>query len=258
MTLPKRSLVCLTVALLIILQAFAQPQTSYSTTGSSAAPILVDSQNMFARIVLDDSTSGLFKLHNSNGAAPSISGSSVALCGSSKTPVYADVVSLGIIKAEKTLVLEASVSADIKSFSYTEEDQFAIFAADDTIKYKGDEFGFVLPETGDTWYAYVQSPEIQGFFLRAPVLRLGASGSLQHDFKAICTSGNSLDFVSFYVDGKLVHKTVYPNVSGQAFQAIFTSHKLSGEGIDTSQNKIEISNASFWNAMEIGSYPKVT
>jgi hypothetical protein len=257
MTTPKRSLVFLTVALLIALQAFAQPQTSYNSTGSSAAPILV-SQDMFARIVLADSTSQLFMLHNTNGAAPSISGCSVALCGSSKTPVYADVVSLGIIKAEKTLVLEASVSADIKSFSYTEEDQFAIFAADDTIKYKGDEFGFVLPETGDTWYAYVQSPEIQGFFLREPVLRLGASGSLQHDFKAIYSSGNSLGFVNFYVDGKLVYKTVYPNVSGQAFQVIFTSHKLSGQGIDTSQNKIEINNASFWNATEIVYYPKVT
>jgi hypothetical protein len=129
---------------------------------------------------------------------------------------------------------------------------------DDTTKYKGDEFGFVLPETGDTWYAYVQSPATQGFFLRAPVLGLEAPGLQQHDFKAICSSGNSLDFVNFYVDGKLVYKTAYPNVSRQAFQVIFTSHKLSDPGIDTSQNKIEISNAPFWNATEIGSYPKVT
>jgi hypothetical protein len=118
MAQPKRLLVCLTVALLITLLAFAQPQTSHSTAGSSAAPIQRLSQNIFAQIVLADSTSELFKLHNTNSAAPSISGSSVALCGSDKTSVYADVVSLSTIKAEKTLVFEASVSADIRSFSY--------------------------------------------------------------------------------------------------------------------------------------------
>ncbi len=128
--------------------------------------------------------------------------------------------------------------------SNTGEDQFAIFATDDTSKYKSDEFGFVLPETGNTWFAYIQSPGIPGFFVWQPLLTLGSSGAEQHSFKAIYTNAGLLSFVDFYVDGKLVWTALYPNVSGQSFHIVLSSQKVSAENIDISKNTMAIDTAS--------------
>ena len=243
------------LSLLMVLQACRQPETGFSTAVNFSTTTTQPS--FFSEIALRDSSSELFKLYNTNGTAPSVTGNSIVLYGSNNTNMYSDVVSLTTIEAEKTLVLEAEVSANINIVSNTGEDQFAIFAADDTVRFKGDEFGFVLPETGNTWYAYIQSPQIQKFYIWGPVLTLETLGLIQHNFKAVYTSSESFNSVSFYVDGKLQYKTLFPDVSGQNFNMIICSHKVSADNIDTSQNKIEANNAHFWNASELCSYPDI-
>lgn len=228
------------IAIAIAFIAVAQPISSHYSPQTSQAQL----QNAVNQIVLAANNPGAFNIYNTNGTPPTISDAQTIFCGSNKTNMYQDIVSYTTLKADKTLVLAANATTNVKEASITGEDQFAIFATDDTTKYKSDEFGFVLPETGNTWYAYIQSPGIPGFFVWQPVLTLGSSGAEQHSFKAIYSNAGLLSFVDFYVDGKLVWTALYPNVSGQSFHMVLSSHKVSAENIDISQNTMAIGNAS--------------
>ena len=229
----------LALALLIALELMAQPIASYYTAEIPKAA----QPSTFNEIVLEANQPNTFNIYNTNGTPPSMSGSSAIFYGSDSTNMYSDIVSFTTIKAEKSLTLEASATTSVKNLSNTGEDQFAIFATDDTTKYKSDEFGFVLPETGNKWYAYIQSPGIPGFFVWQPVLTLGSSAAEQHSFKAIYSNAGLLSFVDFYVDGKIVWASLYPNIAGQSFHMVLASHKVSAENIDISQNKMVIGNA---------------
>jgi hypothetical protein len=228
------------------LTVLAQPITSYSATETHKAV----EPSVINEIVLEANKPDVFNSYNTNGTPPYMSGSSAIFYGSNRTNVYSDIVSLTTIKAEKSLTIEASVTVSIKSFSNTGEDQFAVFASDDTTKYKSGEFGFVLPETGNTWYAYIQSPQIAGFFVWKPLLTLKPSGVEQHSFKAVYSNVGLLQFVDFYVDGKLLCRALYPNISGQNFHMVLSSHKVSAENIDISQNAMEIGKACLSDSLE--------
>jgi hypothetical protein len=236
------------LALLIALTVLAQPITSYSATETHKAV----EPSAINEIVLEANKPDVFNSYNTNGTPPYMSGNSAVFYGSNRTNMYSDIVSLTSINANKSLVLEASVSTSIKNLSNTGEDQFAVFATDDTTKYKSDEFGFVLPETGNTWYAYIQSPQIPGFFVWKPLLTLEPSGVVQHSFKAVYSNVGLLRFVDFYVDGKLLWSAFYPNVSGQSFHMVLCSHKVSAENVDLSQNMMIIGNASLTDSSANG------
>ncbi len=240
MAMSRKWHVCLIVALslLVTLPALLEP------TNSQAANQIQTQPSPQQTIVLDAAKSSDFNIYNTNGTAPAISGNSTTLYASDKTDVYSDIVSYTTVTAQKNLVLQASAAANVKSFSSTGGDQFAIFAADDTSKYKGDEFGFVLPETGDTWYAYIQSPHLPGWFIWTPVLKLDSS-TATHSLEAVYSKAGLLCQVDFYVDGKQVWATLYPNVSSQNFHMALCSHKVSSQNIDISQNMMTVQAASF-------------
>lgn len=237
------------LALLVLLPILLQP------TANSPAQISPSPMGASA-ILLAADKSAAFNIYSTNGTAPSISGNSATFHGSDRTNVYSDAVSYSAVKAGLNLVLAASASVTIKNFSDNGNDQFAIFAADNTSSYKGDEFGFVLPETGDTWYAYIQSPQTPGFFVWQPILTLTPSDASMHSLAAVYSNVGGLCFVDFYVDGKLAWATLYPNVSSQSFHLAVCSHKVSGEEVDTSQNVMQVQGAYLTgNATASVSYP---
>ena len=158
------------IAIAIAFIAVAQPISSHYTLESTP-------QTAVNQIVLAANNPSIFNIYNTNGTPPTISDAQTVFCGSNKTNMYQDIVSYTTLKADKTLVLAANATTDIEKNSKTGEEQFAIFTADDTAEYKGDEFGFVLPETGNTWYAYVQSSHLAEWFVWTPVLKLGSSAA---------------------------------------------------------------------------------
>lgn len=133
--------------------------------------------------------------------------------------------------------------ANMSCLSSSGEDQFAVFAADDIVGYKGDEFGFVLLEMGSSWYAYVQSPQIGGFFIWQAIFDVGFNHTQPHSFKAVYTNTGLVPSVDFYVGGKLAWNAAYPNVAGKDFHLIATSHKVSAEDIDVSGNSMAVEDA---------------
>jgi hypothetical protein len=153
--------------------------------------------------------------------------------------MYQDIVSISTIKAQNHLVLQAQITTNIGSHSNTAEDQFSIFAADDITRFKGNEFGFVLPETGSCWYAYVQSPQIKGFFVWSPILNIEPNTTELHDFKAIYSDKGIFSDVCFFVDGELKWSSVYPTVSGD-FHLVLTAHKVSPQTVDISLNQMQV------------------
>lgn len=230
------------LALLIAMAGFAyQPTINAAETSTQSSAI--------HELVLANQPE-TFNCYNTNGTPPILSGDSALFCGSGKTNVYQDIVSTTTITAEKSLVLQAEVAVNMTSLSDTGEDQFAIFATDDTVKYKSDEFGFVLPENTNTWYAYVQSPRIWGFFAWHPIVSVGTNQTEPHNFKAVYLNDGLRRQVDFYVDGKLAWKTPYPDVSSQGFHMVLTSHKVSAENIDISQNQMLVENAVFSDRQE--------
>lgn len=248
---PKKSYVWLIaiMTLLVLLPLLVQPivnlpkEMSYLQTDDSG-------------IVLDADKLAAFNVYSTNGTLPMISGNSATFYGSDRTNVYSDAVSCNGLKAQENLLLQASVSVSIKNLSSTGNDQFAIFAADNIISYKGDEFGFVLPETGDTWYAYIQSPQIPGFFVWQPVLKLAPTDTAMHNLVAVYSNIDSLSYVDFYLNGKLAWSTLYPNVSNQSFHLVVCSHKVSDEAVDTSQNVMQVEDAYLTgNASITASFP---
>jgi hypothetical protein len=82
------------------------------------------------------------------------------------------------------------------------------------------------------------------------VLTLGSSGAEQHSFKAVYLNAGLLSFVDFYVDGKLLWTALYPHIAGQSFHMVLTSHKVSAENIDISQNMMAIGNSCLSNSSE--------
>lgn len=238
------------LVLLVVLPMLAQP-----LTGSYTAQIWKTTHpNALNKIVLEASKPDVFNIYNTNGTSPIVRGGSAVFCGSNATNVYQDIVSYATVKAQETIVLQAQATTKINQASNTGEDQFAIFAADDTTKYKGDEFGFVLPETGATWYAYIQSPKLPQWFVWMPILTLTSSVAA-HNFEAVYSNAGLLSFVNFYVDGKLVWTTSYPNVSGQNYHMALVSHKVSNQNVDVSENTMQVESASLSSAVNAESFP---
>lgn len=73
------------------------------------------------------------------------------------------------------------------------------------------------------------------------MLALKSSELTQHSFKAVYLSLGHV--VDFYVNGKLVWTALYPNTLGHDFHMVLTSHKVSAENVDISQNMMVIGNA---------------
>jgi hypothetical protein len=244
-TLSKAS-VCFTIGLVILIaiEIIAQIPIIESSqpTQEHKQPIINN------QIVLDAAKHYAFKCYNTNGTAPFINGNSALFYGANTTNTYSDIVSQTTVKADKSLVLEAEITMNATSFSDSGEDQFAFFATDDITLYKSDEFGFVMPETGNIWYAYIQSPKILGFFIWHP---LNIPDPLApHNFKAVYSSRGLWHMVDFFVDGKLLWSTSYPDVMGKEFHMVLTSHKVSPENIDLSRNQIEVKNAFLSDKMD--------
>ncbi len=238
----RKSSACFIIALacLVILAGFALQATSNYTIGVREG---ANVQSNIQEISLEANKPFSFNVYNTNGTPPYVNDKSALFLGSNRTNVCSDIVSFSSITTEKSLVLQAQVTVNMTSFSDTGEDQFAVFATDDTVKYKSDEFGFVLPENTNTWYAYVQSPKMQVFFAWHSIVSVGTNQTEQHNFKAVYSNDSLSWHVDFYVDGKLSWKTPYPEVSSQDFHMVLTSHKASIDSIDLSQNQMEVENA---------------
>lgn len=228
--------------LLIVLAVFTQQ----GVTSYVQATEQTKTQSSFNSIVLNDNAES-FNRYNTNGTPSVLTADSATFYGSNRTNMYSDMVSYSTLEANKSLVLEAKITANVTSFSIG-EDQFAVFATDDIVKYKSDEFGFVLPEMGNIWYAYIQSPQINGFFVWVPLV--SANPTEPHNFKVVYSNDGSSRSVDFYVDGKLFWSTMYPDISGKDFHMVLTSHKVSGENVDLSQNQMDVRNAVFSDKVE--------
>jgi hypothetical protein len=244
-TLSKASF-CFTIGLVILIaiEVIAQtPITEPSQSTQTHIQPIVNNQ-----IVLDAAEQQAFNCYNTNGTAPYINGNSALFYGANTTNTYSDIVSQTTVKTDKTLMLEAQITANVTCFSDNGEDQFAVFATDDITNYKSDEFGFAMPETGNVWYAYIQSPKILGFFAWQP---LNIPDPLEpHNFQAVYSSRGLWHMVDFFVDGKLLWSTSYPDVSGKEFHMVLTSHKVSADRFDLSLNQIEVKNALLSDKME--------
>ncbi len=247
----RKSPACLLLALslLIALASFAAQNTSNSAAESLSEKSGLGIAN---EIILETYNPQIFNFYNTNGTPPFRNNSAIFFYGSNRTNVYSDAVSYTTLNAEKTLTLQAQVTVNMENFSNGAEDQFAIFATDDIIKYKSDEFGFVLPETENLWYAYIQSPSVPGFFIWEPVLTVEPSKLKAHSLEAVYIKHDYGQFVEFFVDGKLAWRTLFPDVSGREFHLVLTSHKVSPEHVDLSGNYMAVENARFrGNAEEI-------
>ena len=246
MATPSKSSVCFTIGLVILIAIEVIAQTPITKSSQSTQEHIQPIVNN--QIVLDAAKHDAFNCYNTNGTAPFINGNSALFFGANTTNTYSDIVSQTTVKADKSLVLEAQITTNVTRFSDSGEDQFAVFATDDITNYKSDEFGFAMPETGNIWYAYIQSPKILGFFVWQP---LNIPDPLEpHSFKAVYSSHGLWHMVNFFVDGKLLWSTAYPDVSGKEFHMVLTSHKVSAENIDLSQNQIEVKNAILSDRME--------
>jgi hypothetical protein len=151
------------MALLIISATFAEQATTNHPLQASKRATL---QSTVETISLNDEPKS-FSRYNTNGTPSYLNGTSAIFYGSNRTNMYSDMISHNNVKVDKSIVLEAQITANITNFSIG-EDQFAVFATDDIINFSSDEFGFVLPEMGNTWYAYIQSPQINGSFVWNP------------------------------------------------------------------------------------------
>jgi hypothetical protein len=226
------------MALLIISATFAEQATTNHPLQASKRATL---QSTVETISLNDEPKS-FSRYNTNGTPSYLNSTSAIFYGSNRTNMYSDMISHNNVKADKSIVLEAQITANVTNFSIG-EDPFAVFATDDIINFSSDEFGFVLPEMGNTWYADIQSPQINGSFVWKPLIP--ANPTEQHSFKAVYSNNVSSQKVDFYVDGKLLWNQMCPDISGKDFHMVLTSHKVSAENIDISQNRMEVKNAVF-------------
>lgn len=152
------------IVLAIVFLVVVQPISGQYALEIPKQPV---TPNNLSKIVLANDPAA-FDWYNTNGTVPILNGNSAVFFGSDSTNSFSDVVSRPNIGVNYSLVLQASAAARLNSFSKTGYDQLAIFAADSITNYKGDEFGFVLPETGNTWYAYVQSPNMNSWYVWTP------------------------------------------------------------------------------------------
>jgi hypothetical protein len=237
----RKSYAILIAALTLIMLSgtFAEQTTNNATPQQQTKQLQM--QPLANAIVLANNVWG-FHRYNTNGTVSNVVGDSATFFGGNTTDMYSDMVSYRSINANKTLILHADLSVDINNFSNTAEDQFAVFATDDITKYKSDEFGFLVPENSATLYAYVQSPQIPDFFIWKPLVE--TNHMEPHSYQAVYNNENATQYVDFFVDGQLVWSTNYPDISGNNFHMVLTSHKVSSEVIDLSRNMMVAENAS--------------
>jgi hypothetical protein len=126
--------------LIMVSGAFAQQTINNSTLQQQTTQAQM--QPFANGIVLVNNPLG-FHRYNTNGAVSDIIGNSGMFFGANTTDMYSDIVSYQSINADKTLVLHVDLSVNISIFSNTAEDQFAVFATDDIIRYKLMNLGFL-------------------------------------------------------------------------------------------------------------------
>ncbi len=207
-----------------------------SLTILTITPILLYANNNANTIILDTSKyDPNFNWYNTNGTLPIIRNNTVIFHGSNLTNMYQDAISIISIKPSKYIELNTKVSFIINDYSNNAKDEFAIFATSDIKEYNKHEFGFVLPENNNILYAYIQSPEINGFFIWKPIMYIDDN---IHELKAIYDNSK----VRFYIDNMLVWEYKFIILKDRLHLAI-VSHKLSNN-IDISNNKMIIYNAS--------------
>lgn len=178
-----------------------------------------------------------FNWYNTNGSLPIIKDNTVTFTGSNRTDMYQDAISIVSIRGN-TFELHANVSFIIDEYSNNPKDEFAIFATSNTVTYDKHEFGFVLPENDNVLYAYIQSPEIDGFFIWKSILYV--SNNEEYILKAVYNKGTN--DILFYVNDILVWHTNFIRLDDNMHLAI-VSHKISNESIDISNNKMVIKEA---------------
>ncbi|GIU72056.1 MAG: hypothetical protein KatS3mg003_1535 [Candidatus Nitrosocaldaceae archaeon] len=203
------------------------PILSYYNTNASNNGIILDTTRYDPK----------FNWYNTNGSLPIIKDNTVVFTGSNRTDMYQDAISIVSIRGN-TFELYANVSFIINEYSNNPKDEFAIFATSNTVTYDKHEFGFVLPENDNILYAYIQSPEIDGFFIWKPILYV--SNNEEYILKAVYNKGTS--DILFYVNDILVWHTNFIRLDDNMHLAI-VSHKISNESIDISNNKIIIKEA---------------
>jgi hypothetical protein len=200
------------------------PILSYYNTDASNNSIILDTSRYDPR----------FNWYNTNGSLPIIKDNTVTFTGSNITDMYQDAISMINIRGN-TLELYANVSFIIDEYSNNPKDEFAIFATSNIVTYDKHEFGFVLPETDNILYAYIQSPEIDGFFIWKPILYV--SNNEEYILKAVYNKDTN--DILFYVNDILVWHTNFIRLDDNMHLAI-VSHKISNESIDISNNKMII------------------
>lgn len=189
-------------------------------------------------IVLDTSLHDpKFNWYNTNGSLAKIDNNSVIFQGSNRTNVYQDAISIITIKANN-LELYANASFKINTYSDNPKDEFAIFTTSNTVTYNKDEFGFVLPENDRVLYAYIQSPDLPGFFVWKPILYVD---DINYALKAVYYKESKN--VRFYVNDMLVWDTKFVDLNNANMHLAIVSHKLSDEKIDISKNTMSIHQA---------------
>jgi len=114
MAISKKSYACLLVALALLAAKSSLAQQATSLPRTAAQP-----QTMTSEILLQATESQVFNVYGANGAAPMLTGDSATLLGSDRTNVYSDIVSYSTVEANRNLVLEASMAANIQSLSTT-------------------------------------------------------------------------------------------------------------------------------------------
>lgn len=174
-----------------------------------------------------------FKWYNTNGSLPIIKDNSVIFSGSNKTNMYQDAISITSIRPGD-IELFANVSFFINSYSNNPKDEFALFATSDIVTYDKHEFGFVLPEDNNILYAYIQSPNINGFFIWKPILYVEEKSYLLKAFYDKYSND-----IFFYVNNILVWHINFIELNDNMHIAI-VSHKISNQSVDISNNKMII------------------
>ena len=101
------------MALLIISAAFAEQATTNQTLQAAKRANL---QSTIDTIALNDETES-FSRYNTNGTPAYLNDTSAIFYGSNKTNIYSDMISHNNIKADKSLVLEAQITANATNFS---------------------------------------------------------------------------------------------------------------------------------------------
>jgi hypothetical protein len=212
-------------------------------------PIVVTSGQSVEALCLDFSQpyDMNFKWYNTNGSLPEYRGDHYLFFGGSTTNAYQDAVSKKSLRVGSTFNLSVKLEVYFNTQAFTDRDEFAVFVAEDTEFYKGDEFGFVIRQRSMVLNGYIQSPRTREYFkeFRLDSLELGLSKS--YVLKAVYSEVEGKGLVRFFVNDILVASQEYPIVSGKDFYLVLSMKKLSPPQYDTSANQVRVYGACLAN-----------